>query len=901
MNFVSSITLAFKDAFSSGMNDAKSSLADMKGALDEINQNQEMNRLAADMAMMTSMTDPMRKALSGALDQPSRIAGSLDSAFKDIQVASGNNAEEMAVLRKELLAVGGRAVAGPKAVAVAYGEIAGGIADASSRMEIMNAAIALAEANQADLGMSTNAMINVMNAWGLSAEDASIAADILFRTADMGVGSLDEFSSSISHLSALSASAGVGLDELGAALAFSSTKGLSAASAQKQLKGIMNTLMSPSENLSKLYESLGIESGAAMLSEYGLADSLSILKEALGGNEAAFADIIGSADALTVALGLTEDEYLSFAQSFSEGMIGVTEAARGVQLESIEQKMARLQSVSDSLQAQIGADINGIKGFFIDFKFGFLSNIVSPVMSSPVGGVISKIAAMTGMAAKGILDMGSGAMNAAAQMTTLAANISNAGGFAKLFGSGLGMMKTSFGLLLTPLKVAGSGLATFSASVKSVGFLQTLKTGLVGIGQGMASLGKGIINTLPKMGAWIASMWSAAAAHIAAFWPIYAIIGGIAALASGVYLLIKNWDTVSAFFVGLWEKIKGAFSAAWDWIKNLIFGTSDWILAAVAVFMPIVGIPALIIKHWDTIKGFFSNLWSNVTGGIKKAWNAIPGFFTGVWSNVTAGTTAAWNAISGFFSNTWEGIKRVFSSAWEWVKNILFGTSDWVLGAAALFMPIIGIPALIIKHWDSIKEFFINLWNDPKATIMGFIDWLGGIVGPITAPFKAIGDVAGGAVSKIGGFFKGLVGGGKESGSQLNDAFAEGIQSNAAAPAASFGNSLQGIGRQMPHSDAQEGPLSELTSSGRALTDTFASGMDDSALEKKASLAFSAAMPDEDTSLGFAPGEAPRQQGGGSQTIHIENLYLQAEDCRTLFDFMRQIMQSVNRPEEAPV
>jgi hypothetical protein len=216
-------------------------------------------------------------------------------------------------------------------------------------------------------------------------------------------------------------------------------------------------------------------------------------------------------------------------------------------------------------------------------------------------------------------------------------------------------------------------------------------------------------------------------------------------------------------------------------------------------------------------------------------------------------------------------------------------------------MPIVGIPALIIKHWDAIKEFFINLWNDPKATIMGFIDWIGGIVGPITAPFKAIGDVVGGAVSKIGGFFKGLVGGGKESGSQLNDAFAEGIQSNAAAPAASFGNSIQGIGRQMPHSDAQEGPLSELTSSGRALTDTFASGMDDSALEEKASLAFSAAMPDGDASLGFSPGEAPRQQGGGSQTIHIENLYLQADDCRTLFDFMRQIMQSVNRPEEVPV
>jgi TP901 family phage tail tape measure protein len=973
--------LAFKDAFSSGMNDAKSSLADMKGALDEINQNQEMNRLAADMAMMTSMTDPMRKALSNALDQPSRIAGSLDSAFKNIQVSSGNSAEEMAVLRQELLAVGGRAVAGPKAVADAYGEIAGGIADASARMDVMNAAISLAEANQADLSVTTNALVNVMNAWGLSADDASIAADILTQTANMGVGSLDEFSSSISHLSALSASAGVGLDELGAAMAFSTTKGLSAGAAQKQLKSIMTTLMSPSENLSKLYTSLGIESGAAMLQEYGLADSLGILKNALGGNEAAFADIIGSADALTVALGLTEDEYLSFAQSFSEGMVGVTEAARGVQLESIEQKMARLQSVSDSLQAQIGGDINGIKGFFIDMKFGFLSNVVSPIMSSPVGGAMSKIFAVTGMGAKAFLDMGSGALNAASQIATVTTTIQNAGGIAKLFSSTLGFMKGSFGMLLSPLKAVGTSVVGFIANLFGIGTSSgaaAAGTGTFGAASAGAAGGIGVATGATT--GFAASLW-------AATWPILAVVAGIALVAGGVYLLVKNWTAVSGFFGKLWDGIKGVFSTAWNWIKNLIFGASDWILGAVALFMPIVGIPALIIKHWDQIKGFFSNLWSNVTGGIKSAWDAMPGFFSGVWSNVTAGTTAAWNAITGFFSNAWDGIKGIFSAAWDWVKNLLFGTSDWILGAVALFMPIVGIPALIIKHWDAIKEFFINLWNDPKATIMGFIDWLGGIVGPITAPFKAIGDVVGGAVSKIGGFFKGLVGGGKESGSQLNDAFAEGIQSNAAAPAASFGNSIQGIGRQMPHSDAQEGPLSELTSSGRALTDTFASGMDDSALEEKSSLVFSQAMPDvtqlpefgntltdtlgsgigdislernaslaytqstidtgslsdltaqgnsmtdtltsgisdisleKNASLAYAasmidtdlmPGisakdntldSSPRenQRQGGSQTVHIENLYLQADDCQSILDFVRMIMHSVNRPEEVPV
>jgi TP901 family phage tail tape measure protein len=776
------------------MNDARSSLADMKGALGEINKNQEMNRLAADMAMMTGMTDPMRKALSEAMDQPSRIAGSLDSAFRNIQVASGNTNEEMAVLRQELLSIGGRAVAGPQAVAGAFADIAGGVDDASKRMAIMNASVTLAEANQADLGMATNAMINVMNSWGLAAEDESIAADIFFQAADMGAGDLDEFAGAISHISALAAGAGIGLDELGTSMAYASTKGMSAAQSQKQLKGIISTLTSPSENLADLYGALGIESGKAMLQEYGLAESLAILKDALGGNEQAFADIVGSAEAATFALALTEDQYVDFAQTFAEGMGTVSAAARSVQLESIEMKMARLDAASQSLQARIGGDINGIKGFFIDMKFGFLSSVVSPIMSSPVGGAVSKIAAVVGLGAKGFLDMGSGALNAATQITTLAANISNAGGFVKLFSSTLGFMKSGFGLLLSPLKAVGTSVIGFIANLFGIGGASA------GAAAGTGTFGAASAGAAGGIGVATGATTSFAASLWAATWPVLAVVAGIALVAGGVYLLVKNWSKVSGFFVGLWEKITGAFSAAWNWIKNLIFGTSDWILGAIAIFMPIVG-----------------------------------------------------------------------------------------------------IPALIIKHWDAIKTFFLNLWNDPKAAITGFIDWIGGKVEAFIAPFKAVGDFVGGTFSKIGGFFKGLVGGGEESGKQLNDAFAGGIQSGASAPAEAFGGSLQGVARQMPHSDAPEGPLSELTSSGRALTDTFASGMDEAALREKASLAFSAAIPQGETALEFPSRGEAAPQGAGSHTIHVQNLYLQADDCQSLLDFVRMVMQAVHRPEEAPV
>jgi hypothetical protein len=58
------------------------------------------------------------------------------------------------------------------------------------------------------------------------------------------------------------------------------------------------------------------------------------------------------------------------------------------------------------------------------------------------------------------------------------------------------------------------------------------------------------------------------AAMAAGLWPILAIIAGVALLAAGVYLIIKNWSIVGPFFEGLWGGIKSGFSAAINFMIN---------------------------------------------------------------------------------------------------------------------------------------------------------------------------------------------------------------------------------------------------------------------------------------------------------------------------------------------
>lgn len=175
--------------------------------------------------------------------------GNYDEAIKNIQSVTGATAVQTSALSSELLKVGSGAVAGPQAVANAYYDIAGGVADASVRMATLNAAIATSEAGNADLGATTQGLISVMNAYQMSASEAGFASDVFTRTVGMGVGSMDAFVAAISPMSGLAAKSGIGFDELGSMLAYMTTQGSSASQSATQLKGVITAFLSPNKSM----------------------------------------------------------------------------------------------------------------------------------------------------------------------------------------------------------------------------------------------------------------------------------------------------------------------------------------------------------------------------------------------------------------------------------------------------------------------------------------------------------------------------------------------------------------------------------------------------------------------------------------------------------------------------
>lgn len=107
-------------------------------------------------------------------------------------------------------------------------------------------------------------------------------------------------------------------------------------------------------------------------------------------------------------------------------------------------------------------------------------------------------------------------------------------------------------------------------------------------------------------------------------WPVLLIIGAIAALVMGCYLLVKHWDAIkaavmdSAAFKAAAEVVKwlaGVFSSAWD---SIVAGWNSFI-ALLTGFSPSKALSGMA----DGIVTMFDNIWQTIKGGFLKSWNWI--------------------------------------------------------------------------------------------------------------------------------------------------------------------------------------------------------------------------------------------------------------------------------------
>ena len=150
--------------------------------------------------------------------------------------------------------------------------------------------------------------------------------------------------------------------------------------------------------------------------------------------------------------------------------------------------------------------------------------------------------------------------------------------------------------------------------------------------------------------------------------PIGIVIGAIAILVGGIWLLCKNWDLVKKKTIELWKKLDN--HPLGKLLKFIIkFGNPVGAMINAFLFLKDV-----ITQNWETIKDFAMTLWDNLVGAfnyvkdvILGVCDVVGGIFTAIWD----GVVKALDKLKEGFNKVTDFITGAFMSAWDSLMNAL--------------------------------------------------------------------------------------------------------------------------------------------------------------------------------------------------------------------------------------
>jgi TP901 family phage tail tape measure protein len=125
-------------------------------------------------------------------------------------------------------------------------------------LEFLAASEQLAVANNANLNTTVDLLTATMNAYGFTIKDVSRLNDVYFQSTLIGKQTIDELGTSMGQVVGIAANSGVSFEELGAAIATLTAKGMTTENAITALKGVITTIISPSGEAANAAKALGL-------------------------------------------------------------------------------------------------------------------------------------------------------------------------------------------------------------------------------------------------------------------------------------------------------------------------------------------------------------------------------------------------------------------------------------------------------------------------------------------------------------------------------------------------------------------------------------------------------------------------------------------------------------------
>lgn len=599
--------------------DATDSLADRFSSLKDI------AKVAAGVVLGELAHDALG-ALTSSLSDASGAFIDYESTLVRITAAMGLTGEEAAKMREELAKVAeSQTDLGFTAVeaAEALESLVKAGLEGEDAAKALRSALEMARLEGISTEQAANLLVATLNQFGLSAEDAGRALDVLVNASALGIDAASDFATGLSYVGTIASMMGLSLEETTAALVAMNNAGINAASAGRYLASMLTDLINKGKGVTPTFETIDRALREGTIDYDRLRDAI--------------ADVIPELAGLKEEVGETDMLFEAFLEMVQRGEVTTEQYAEilkkcgfevnqlGFSIYNADGSMKSLNEIVQLLNARLsGFATQAERDAYLTEIFGEQGRRAAAVlvqMSGEFGTLTAKIGE-SGTATQMVNEILNTTAGRLAQAHAESVNASM--GFGQLT-AGVQQAFTQFTAFLGPLGGVVNNLGPSMLQGAIAGVTTALPSLIGNVGA--------LTNAFGAMGGLISGTIIPLLTN-----PLTLAIGGVALAAVGLYMAWENnWLGIR----DLTNNVVGA-------LQTSLGGFVNWLTSG-----------------WSSLVNALRSAWSGFTSGVSRAFSRFAGWFKDNWTVVFGPAGVIYTA----WRNNWLGIRDVFMNVWASIQN----------------------------------------------------------------------------------------------------------------------------------------------------------------------------------------------------------------------------------------
>lgn len=242
-------------------------------------------------------------AAAGGLGVAVKWSAEFEQQMRNVNSILHETEPNIKALGDAVLDLAGKTGQAPVVLARGLYDIASSGFEGADGLKVLEAAAKAATAGLSDTATASRAITAVLNAYGMSADQAGHVSDVMFKTVERGVLTFGDLAQNLGDVVAMAATAKVPIEEVGAAIAAMTKAGIQPAEAFTSLNMVLRSLINPTTEAKAAAEDMGLAWNATALATNGLEGTFKNLGAVLKTS-------VKDVDALTKA-GASESEIMA--------------------------------------------------------------------------------------------------------------------------------------------------------------------------------------------------------------------------------------------------------------------------------------------------------------------------------------------------------------------------------------------------------------------------------------------------------------------------------------------------------------------------------------------------------------------------------------------------------------